>query len=100
MVTRGRNAYRIISRENGKYPLREHIIAETTKVEAYNSFIDWIHFGDDGTIMVGDLIEQEKRIRYLNLVANAIMLQNVADMTDVLDQLAQEGFQITQTMVS
>jgi hypothetical protein len=36
----------------------------------------------------------------LNLVANAIMLQNVADMTDVLHQLAQEGFQITQAMVS
>jgi hypothetical protein len=28
------------------------------------------------------------------------MLQNVADMTDVLHQLAQGGFQITQAMVS
>lgn len=81
-------------------PLREHIVAETTKVEAYNSFIDWIHFGGDGTILAGDPVEQEKRIKYLNLVANAIMLQNVADMTDVLHQLAQEGFQITQAMVS
>jgi TnpA family transposase len=56
-------------------PLREHIVAETTKVEAYNSFIDWIYFGGDGTIMAGDPVEQEKRIKYLNLVANAIMLQ-------------------------
>lgn len=81
-------------------PLREHIIAETTKIETYNSFIDWIYFGGDGTITAGDPVEQEKRIKYLNLVANAIMLQNVADMTDVLHQLAQEGFQITQAMVS
>jgi TnpA family transposase len=81
-------------------PLREHIIAETTKIEAYNSFIDWIYFGGDGVITAGDPVEQEKRIKYLNLVANAIMLQNVADMTDVLYQLAQEGFQITQAMVS
>lgn len=28
------------------------------------------------------------------------MLQNVADMTDVLHQLAEEGFPITQAMVS
>ena len=81
-------------------PLREHIIAETTKIEVYNSFIDWIYFGGDGTITAGDPVEQEKRIKYLNLVANAIMLQNVADMTDVLHQLAQEGFQITQAMVA
>jgi TnpA family transposase len=81
-------------------PLREHIVAETIKIEAYNGFIAWIYFGGDGTIMAGDPVEQEKRIKYLNLVANAIMLQNVADMTDVLHQLAQEGFQITQAMVS
>lgn len=81
-------------------PLREHIIAETTKVEAYNSFIDWVYFGGDGSITTGDPVEQEKRIKYLNLVANAIMLQNVADMTDVLHQLAEEGFPITQAMVS
>lgn len=80
-------------------PLREHIVAETTKIEAYNSFIDWIHFGGDGTITTGDPVEQEKRIKYLNLIANAIMLQNVADMTEVLYQLAQEGFQITRAMV-
>ena len=81
-------------------PLREHIVAETTKIEAYNSFIDWIHFGGDGTITTSDPVEQEKRIKYLNLVANAIMLQNVADITEVLYQLAQEGFQITRARVA
>lgn len=37
--------------------LREHIVAETTKIEAYNSFIDWIGFGGDGTITTADPVE-------------------------------------------
>ena len=81
-------------------PLRAHIIAETTKIKAYHTFIDWVFFGGDGTITTGDPVEQEKRIKYMDLVANAVMLQNVADMKDVLHQLAQDGFQITQAMVS
>lgn len=81
-------------------PLRAHIIAETTKIEAYHSFLDWVYFGGDGTIVAGDPVEQEKRIKYMDLVGNAVMLQNVGDMTDVLHQLAQEGVHITQEMVS
>ena len=81
-------------------PLRARIIAETTKIEVYHSFLDWVYFGGDGTIVTGDPVEQEKRIKYMDLVANAVMLQNVTDMTDVLHQLAQEGIQITQAMVS
>jgi hypothetical protein len=48
----------------------------------------------------GDPVEQEKRIKYMALVANAVMLQNVADMSYVLHQLAQKGVQITHAMVS
>ena len=51
-------------------------------------------------ITPGDPVEQEKRIKYMDLVANAVILQNVTDMTDVLHQLAQEGFEITQAMVA
>ena len=80
-------------------PMRSHIIAETTKIESYHSFLDWLVFGGD-TITTGDPIEQEKRIKYMDLVGNAIMLQNVADMTDILHQLRQEGMEITQEMVA
>jgi len=80
-------------------PLRSQIIAETTKIESYHNFIDWTWFGGDNTIISGDPIEQEKQIKYLDLVANAIMLQNVADMTDILYQLKQEGIEITRGMV-
>jgi hypothetical protein len=36
----------------------------------------------------------------MNLVANAVMLQNVVDLTDVLHQMSQEGITITKAMVS
>lgn len=60
---------------------------------------DWLVFGGD-TIITGDPIEQEKRIKYMDLVGNAIMLQNVADMTDILHQLMKEGMEIIQEMVA
>jgi TnpA family transposase len=80
--------------------LRQGIHAATTKIEAYHNFLDWITFGSDGVLTPRDPSEQEKRIKYTDLVANAVMLQNVADMTDVLHQLAQEGYTITSAIVA
>jgi len=42
-------------------------------------------------LRTGDPVEQEKRIKYRDLVANAIMLHNVVDMTNALSALQQEG---------
>jgi TnpA family transposase len=53
--------------------LRQQIRAETTKVESYHQFTDWIAFGGP-VLRTGDPVEQEKRIKYRDLVANAIML--------------------------
>ena len=61
--------------------LRQQIRAETTKVESYHQFTDWIAFGGP-VLRTGDPVEQEKRIKYRDLVANAIMLHNVVDMTN------------------
>jgi TnpA family transposase len=80
--------------------LRQSIQAATTKIESYNNFLDWIAFGGHGILTPRDPVEQEKRIKYMDLVANAVMLNNVADMTDVLAQLAQEGYTITPQMVA
>lgn len=80
--------------------LRQYIQAATTKIESYNSFLDWITFGGDGALKPRDPVEQEKRIKYTNLVANAVMLHNVADMTDVLHQLTEEGYTITKSMLA
>lgn len=76
-------------------PLRREIRAATTKIEAYNWFSEWIFFGGDSTIKSRDPVEQEKRIKYKDLIANAIMLQNVADMTDILHDMAGEGYSVS-----
>jgi TnpA family transposase len=78
--------------------MRQHIRAETTKVESYHQFTDWIAFGGP-VLRSGDPVEQEKRIKYRDLVANAVMLHNVVDMTAVLRALQQEGLQVTPEMV-
>src|SRR5712692_11719438 len=79
-------------------PLRQHIRAETTKVESYHQFTDWIAFGGP-VLRSGDPVEQEKRIKYRDLVANAVMLHNVVDMTKVLVTLQHEGVEVTPEVV-
>ncbi len=79
--------------------LRQTIRAETTKVESYNDFLDWISFGGQ-IIKSGDPVEQSKQIKYTNLVANSVMLHNVVDLTDVLVKMAEDGHTITKELVS
>jgi TnpA family transposase len=81
-------------------PLRREIRAATTKIEAYNWFSEWIFFGGDSTIKSRDPVEQEKRIKYKDLIANAIMLQNVVDMTDILHDMAREGYPVSAEAVA
>jgi nitroreductase len=66
--------------------------ASTNKVEAYNGFSKWLFFGGDGIISENDPEEQEKRIKYNDLVANAVIFQNVCDITLVLWELSKEGY--------
>lgn len=78
--------------------LRQSIRAETTKVESYNDFLDWVSFGGQ-IIKSGDPVEQTKQIKYTNLVANSIMLHNVVDITDVLAKMAEDKHIITKELV-
>jgi len=78
---------------------RQSIRAETTKIESFNDFMDWITFGGP-VLKSGDPVEQAKQIKYMNLVANAIMLHNVVDLTDVLNMMASEGFVVTKELIS
>jgi TnpA family transposase len=71
--------------------LRGQISATTNKMESFNGFCKWLFFGGDGLIPSKHPVEQEKRIKYNHLIANAVILQNVVDMTMVLRQLAREG---------
>ena len=78
--------------------LRQSIRAETTKIESFNEFLHWISFGGPVT-KSGDPVEQTKRLKYMNLVANAVMLQNVVDLTNVLNGAAAEGYPVTKDLV-
>jgi hypothetical protein len=48
----------------------------------------------------GDPVEQEKQLKYASLVANTIMLSNVADMTDVLTSMAKDKHPVTPGLVA
>ena len=78
---------------------RRGLRAEMTKIESYNDFTDWISFGGP-SLKTGDPVEQEKRIKYRDVVANAVMLSNVVDLTRVLGELVEKGHPVTPEMVS
>jgi TnpA family transposase len=79
--------------------VRRVIRAETTKIETYNDFLDWVCFGGP-VVRSGDPVEQEKQLKYASLVANAVMLSNVADLTDVLSAMAKDGHPVTPALVA
>jgi TnpA family transposase len=79
--------------------VRRVIRAETTKIEAYNEFLDWICFGGP-VVKSGDPVEQEKQLKYASLVANAVMLANVVDLTEVLSAMAKDGHPVTPALVA
>jgi len=86
---------RYISDPNFRFGIR----AETTKVESFHDFMDWAAFGGN-VIKSGDPVEQSKRMKYLDVIVNAVMLQNVVDLTEVLISMAKEGFTITPELVA
>src|SRR5882724_3641992 len=80
--------------------MRQHITAMTNKVEAYNGFAGWLFFGGEGIIAENDPEEQEKIIKYNDLVANAVIFQNVVDVSRVLHALIAEGYPVKREDVA
>lgn len=58
--------------------MRQEVTATTNKIESYHAFTKWLDFGGD-VITENDLNEQQKRVRYIDLVASAVILQNTVD---------------------
>ena len=56
-------------------------------------------FGGD-VIAENDPDEQQKRLRYNDMVASSVILQNTVDMMRILQKLAREGWQFTDEDVS
>jgi TnpA family transposase len=76
--------------------MRRRVTAETNKAEAYNKLSKWVFFGGKGIVADNDPDEQEKAIKYNDLIANALILQNAADMTKIAQKLAREDFSVKQ----
>jgi TnpA family transposase len=64
------------------------------KVEAFHRFSKWLLFGGQGVLRSNDPVEYEKAVHYNELVANAVMLQTVADQTQAVRQLIEEGYPV------
>lgn len=77
--------------------LREEINAETNKVESYNGFAKYLYFGGEGVIGENDPNEQEKAIKYNDLVANCVIFWNTAEQTRILRQLRKDGWKFDRS---
>lgn len=83
----------------GSRELRQEVTANTNKIESYNGFAKWLSFGGD-VIAVNEPDEQQKRLRYNDLIAAALILQNVVDMMRTLAALDGQGRSIAAADVS
>ena len=70
------------------------ITASSNKAESFNNFSELLRFGSYGVLKSNDPVEQEKMIKYNNLVANSVILQNVVDMTNIINELIESGIEI------
>ena len=70
--------------------MRQEVTSTTNKIESYHSFTKWLDFGGD-VIAENDPVEQQKRVRYIDLVASAVILQNTVDIMKVLEELVTSG---------
>jgi TnpA family transposase len=80
--------------------LRSTIQAATCKSESFNDLIKWIRFGGDETLKENDRDEQRKLIKYNHLVANLIIFHNVCTLTQLLNELAKEGYEFDEETIA
>lgn len=78
----------------GSLPLRQEVTRQTNKIESYNGFAKFLSFGGD-VIAENDPDEQQKRLRYNDLIASAVILQNTVDMMRALQKLDAQGMEIS-----
>jgi len=74
--------------------LRKTINAATNKCEEFNNFTKWAAFANKGEIRENLKHEQIKIIKYNHLVSNLLIFYNTQEMTRVLKELKEEGYDI------
>lgn len=70
--------------------MRQEVTSTTNKIESYHAFTKWLDFGGD-VIGENDPNEQQKRLRYIDLVASAVILQNTVDMMRIIQEMFAAG---------
>ena len=76
--------------------LRDKITESTNKTESYNAFSKWFFFGGEGVIRENSLDDQTKVIKYNELLANAVILQNTIDMGNTIKIMKDEGIEVSK----
>ena len=79
--------------------MRQPVTAMTNQVEGYHRFSKGRSFGGE-VIAENDPDEPQQHIRYNDLLASAVILQNVIDRTKIIEDLRREGWTITDEDLS
>lgn len=74
--------------------LREIITETTNKVETYHRLSKWTSFASDFIALTNSPEDMEKSIKYNAIITNSIILQNVIDMSKIIQKLRLEGWSI------
>jgi Tn3 transposase DDE domain len=73
--------------------LRESIQSMTNKTEAFHKFSNWLMFASD-LLADNDPEDQEKIIKFNELLANCLIFHTAVDITKVVNDLIDEGGRI------
>jgi TnpA family transposase len=76
--------------------LRSGVTAGTNSVEGYHALTKWLEFGVEGMIQENDPDEQQKRIRYLGLLASSLIYWNVVEISRAIGALVSQGYPVNK----
>ncbi|MDA8356403.1 MAG: Tn3 family transposase [Actinomycetota bacterium] len=79
---------------------RREINRQLNKGEAFNALRQRIYFGQHGKIRRADPDAQAVQANALNLVTAAVTCWNTVYLAEVVDQLRQEGWQVTDDQLA
>ncbi len=80
--------------------LRKMIQAATCKSEEFNQFIKWTRFGDGGVMGDNLRFNQQKIIKFSQMLANILLLHTVAHQTKAINKLKDQGEDIPDEILS
>lgn len=83
----------------GDIEIQKAVQSATNKSEDFNNFTKWLFFGGNGIIAENVRHEQNKIVKYNQLVANLVILHNVDSMTRALKDLQSNNVEVTKEVL-